>query len=98
MDANGRREEVGIEAELKIISRCCVIRGVSGGFWMLTSLVRDHIGRDANNNGVLKCFSDSGYRYHVRGYCSDEPQQNAIRASGTSKAGKYIVVEVRKDK
>ena len=94
--AQVRYEEVGLEECLKIISRCCVIRGISGGFWMLSSLVDKRIGRDQNNNGIVNCFTENGIQYHIKGYCDDEPQGNAIRTIPLNKNGKYIVIECRK--
>lgn len=93
-----RYEECGIEANMKIICRLCCIRGTAGGFWMLSSLGEGRVTRDANNNGVLKCFVLDGYAYHTKGYVADEPQQGAIRTVAVNKNGKYIVVECRKAK
>ena len=93
---NARFEECGIEAQAKIICRFCVIRGNSGGYWMLSSVGIDHVSRDANNNGTCKCFTEGNYRYHVKGYCADEPVQSQILTTPLTTHGKYIVVECRK--
>lgn len=95
MDKNGRSEECGIEAELKLICRFCVI--TLRGFWMLSSLGRNHVYRDASNHAGCKCFTEDGYRYHIKGFMDVEPKQNEIRNVVSLKPnGKYIIVECRK--
>ena len=96
MDANGRMEECGIEAELKLICRFCVI--TLRGFWMLASLGRNHVYRDASNHAGCKCFTQDGFRYHIKGYCDNEPRQNEVKTVPLKDAGKYIIVECRQIK
>ena len=95
MDANGSFEECGIEAQMKIISRFCVVRGNSGGFWMLSSLGMPQVSRAPDGTGAYKCFTTNGYRYHIKGYVGDEPQQNAVESVTVSTSGKYAIAEPR---
>ena len=96
MDQNGSFEECGIEAQMKIVCRFCVIRGESGGFWMLSSLGMDRVRRGPTGTGVCDDFSIDGYNYHIKGYLDNEPQGNAILTAPVKTDGKYIVVECRK--
>ena len=98
MDANGRKEEVGLEEDDKIITRYCAIRGQSGGFWMLSSLGRGHVRRaEGENVGIGEDFVKDGFAMHVKGYVDDEPQQGEIQTMPVSATPKkYIVVEIRK--
>lgn len=94
-------EEVGIEQSRKIICRLCVIRGKSGGFWMLSSLDGGRIRKTANGL-ELQDWTADGYTYHVRGSVASKPQQSAIRTlkpevAGNTDLQKYIILEVRKD-
>jgi len=98
MDQYGAWEECAIEAQNKIICRFCVIRGSSGGFWMLSSLGLNYVSRAENGTGVCKCFNQDGYSYHVKGYCNSEPQQAEVKTVALKSSGKYIIVECRKAK
>lgn len=100
--ANPDWEEVGIEQSRKIICRLCVIRGQSGGFWMLSSLDKGRIKKTANGL-ELQDWTEGGYSYHVRGSVSSEPQQREIltikpEVAGNTGLQKYIILEVRKAK
>lgn len=100
MDANGRDEEVGLEEHDGIISRYCVIRGQSGGYWMIASLGRGHVTRASDHNvGIASDFEQDGYAYHVKGYTANEPDQDKIFTMPLSQVpDKYVVIECRKMK
>lgn len=100
MDQNGSYEECGIEQSRKIICRLCVIRGQSGGYWMLSSLDGGRIKKTANGL-ELQDWTADGYSYHVRGSVCNEPQNSEIatikpEVAGNTGLQKYIVLEVRK--
>jgi hypothetical protein len=97
MDKNGSWEECGIEAGKKVVCRYCVIRGDSGGFWMMSSIGMDYVSR-ANPCKAVCILNLDGYNYHVKGYLESEPQGNAIKTATVKDAGKYVVVECRKIK
>lgn len=96
MDANQDSEECGIEAEKKIITRFCVIRGTSGGYWMLSSLGMDHVTRAQDGTGHYEDFTVNGYSYHIKGYTTVEPQQKEISTMPLGTSGKYAIAECRK--
>lgn len=102
MDEKGSWEECGIEGGRKIICRLCVIRGESGGFWMLSSLDKNRI-RKTPTGLELQDWTEDGYSYHVRGSVANEPQQREIvtmkpEVAGNTGLQKYIILEVRKAK
>jgi hypothetical protein len=91
-----RKEEVGVEEDMKIISRYCVICGKSGGFWMLSSIGKRCVSRGESGVGVYRDVTIDNYFYHVKGYVSDEPQQHEIKTIAVSQTPmKYAVIECR---
>lgn len=98
MHDHAESEECGVERELKIICRPMFWRGVSGGWWVISSLAMKHVQRDTAG---IRCddWTEGGYAYHVRGSTSIEPQCNdpqpKLEVTGNRNLTKFVLVEVR---
>jgi len=96
MDEHGESEECGLEADLKIICRACVIRpDPATGYWKLSKPFRSHLKKDSHGNGVLNCFTENGYNWHIKGYSKKEPLQETVRTMSLEANGEFIVIECR---
>jgi hypothetical protein len=97
LEANARSEEVGVEAEMKIISRFCVKHPSDGKVWFLASVGKQFVKRGVNGWGEYKCTTVNGYRYHVLGYQGYDPQGRDGVKNPLDLAGKYVITEARKE-
>jgi hypothetical protein len=86
--AVARSEEVGIEAQRKIVARAVFLCPDRNSYYMISSLVMNRIKADR----TCDPFTEDGYSYKVKGWVSSEPKANEANTMPVSQTpDKYII-------